>query len=142
MGADEQPLSDERREELLARIQRGGATIGQRIPESVEIAGTEMNLKEFVWETKKQGVVPPEERDRVRSVRSNLKEERERLKERLDEEPLTVAEAEELADTIVGIDRALAALKKLREPDFGREARDREIEDNRRWVKFIDNILD
>lgn len=142
MGSDDQPLPEERRKELLERIQRGGATIGETIPESVEILGTEMDLKEFVWETKKQGVVPPDEHDRVREVRSNLTQERERLKVRLEEESLTQGEGEQLAETIVGLDRALAALQSLREPDFGTASRKQEIDDNRRWVNFLDNILE
>ena len=142
MGSDDQPLPEERREELLERIQRGGATIGQTIPESVEILGTEMNLNEFVWETKKQGVVPPEERERVRKVRSNLKCEREQRKDRLEAESLTRREGEELAEAIIGLDRALAALKSLHEPDYGDASRKQEIEDDRRWVNFLDNILE
>ena len=140
--ADDDPLPEERRDELLERIQRGGATIGQTIPESVEILGSEMNLKEFVWETKKQGVVPPEEHDRVREVRSNLQQERDNLKERLEDDPLTRAEGEQLADTIVGLDRALAALKSLRDPDFGEESHRQKVEDNRRWANFLDTILE
>ena len=123
MEDEDQPLTDERREELLERIQRGGATIGQSIPESVEILGSEMNLKEFVWETKKQGVVPPDQHDRVREVRANLTKERNKLKDRLKDESLTRAEGEQLAETIIGLDRALAALKSLRDADFGDASR-------------------
>lgn len=142
MSTDDQALSEEHREELLDSIQRGGATVGESIPESVEIDGTEMNLREFVWETKKQGTVPPDQRDRVREVRSSLKREREQRKDRLAGEPLTVADAEQLADSIVGLDRAIAALKSLRAADFASESREQRLEDNRRWVDFLDNILE
>lgn len=135
-------ISDRRRDELLERVQRKSATVGQRLPESVEIQGTEMNLKEFVWETKQQGNVPPELRDRVRKVRAKLNAERTDRKQRLESAELTEAEAEELAQSIVGIDRAISALQNLHEPDLADSARQQEIESNRRWVSFLDNILD
>ena len=136
------PISERRREELLERVQRKTATVGQRLPESVEIQGTEMNLKEFVWETKQQGTVPPELRDRVREVRAKLTAERKDRKKRLESATMTERDAEELAQSIVGIDRAISALQNLHEPDLGESARQQEIESNRRWVSFLDNILD
>jgi len=139
---DEDVIGERRREELLERVQRKTATVGQRLPESVEIQGTEMNLKEFVWETKRQGSVPPELRDRVREVRGKLTTERTERKERLADAELTESEAEALAESIVGIDRALSALRNLQEPDIEDSARQQKIENNRRWVSFLDNILD
>lgn len=139
-GDDE--IERHRREELLARISRRSATVGQRIPDSVDIDGTEMNLKEFVWETKRQGSVPPALRDRVQEVRRKLTAERSERKERLEQAPLTTAEAEDLADSIVGIDRALAALRNLDEPDLAEESQRQDVENDRRWVSFLDTILD
>ncbi|WP_181684594.1 DUF5788 family protein [Halorhabdus salina] len=139
---DEDVLTDRRREELLERIKRKTATVGQQLPTAVQIQGTEMNLKEFVWETKRQGTVPPELRDRVREVRRKLTAERSTRTERLESADLTTSEAEALADSIVGIDRALAALQNLHEPDLAENARQQDVESNRRWVSFLDNILD
>ncbi|MFB6201432.1 MAG: DUF5788 family protein [Halorhabdus sp.] len=142
MGNHDGTIDDRRREELLERVQRKTATVGQRLPESVEIQGTEMNLKEFVWETKRQGSVPAELRDRVREVRRKLTAERKERKRHLENDTLTEKEAETLADSIVGIDRAISALENLQEPDFGDSARQQEVESNRRWVSFLDTILD
>lgn len=139
---DEEVISDRRREELLERIQRKTSTVGQRVPESVQIQGTEMNLREFVWETKRQGTVPPELRDRVREVRAKLTAERKERKQKLQSAELTESEAETLATSIVGIDRALSALKNLHEPDLAESSRQQELESNRRWVSFLDNILE
>lgn len=134
-------IAEERREELLQRIAKRGATIGERIPEEVTIDGQPLALRSFVWETKKQGVVPPEKRENVREVRAKLEHERDRLRERLREEPLTEETAEEVADTIVGIDRAIGALSNLREPDFGQQSHEAYIESNRRWLNLIDQLL-
>ncbi|CCQ34889.1 hypothetical protein HLRTI_002784 [Halorhabdus tiamatea SARL4B] len=139
---DDEPLSDRRREELLERVQRKSATVGQQLPQAVEIQGTEMNLKEFVWETKRQGTVPPELRDRVRKVRAKLTAERKERKQRLESADLTAKEAEDLAQSIVGIDRAISALKNLHEPNLADSARQADVESSRRWVSFLDSILD
>lgn len=136
-----EPLDDERRTELIDRVQRRGSTIGQSIPRTVTIDGTELALKEFVWETKRQGVVPPDQRDRVRSVRSSLTEKRDAMVDRLRSEELTTAEGERLADEIVGIDRAITALKNLREPDIAEADHEHSIESNRRWVDFLETIV-
>ncbi|MFB6161937.1 MAG: DUF5788 family protein [Halococcoides sp.] len=138
----EESLDDERRAELIERVQRRGSTIGQTIPETVEIDGTELALKEFVWETKQQGVVPPDQRDRVRSVRASLTDKRDDLVNRLRTADITADEAERLADEIVGIDRAIAALKNLHEPDIAEADREHNLESNRRWVDFLDTILE
>lgn len=136
------PLEDDQREELLDEIQRRGATVGHSIPESVEIDGTELDLKAFVWETKQQGVVPPDQRERVRSVRASLTRKRDRLLERLKTDDLTVEEGESITETIVGIDRAITALQNLKEPDLAEADREHTIEDNRRWVNFLEAILE
>ncbi|AWB27501.1 DUF5788 family protein [Halococcoides cellulosivorans] len=136
-----EPLDDDRRSELIDRVQRRGSTIGQSIPRTVTIDGTELALKEFVWETKRQGVVPPDQRDRVRSVRASLTSKRDAMVNRLRSEELSVEEAERIADEIVGIDRAIAALKNLREPDIAEADREHSIESSRRWVDFLDAIV-
>lgn len=137
---DDEKLSEERREELLERISRRSATIGERIPETVTIDGEDLHLKSFVWETKQQGFVPPRYRDRVQNVRSKLKAERDRRKEELAEAELTTEAAAELAESIVGIDRAIAALKSLREPDLESHSHDRYVQGNKRWLAFIDRL--
>jgi hypothetical protein len=133
-------VDEERREELLDRISKRGSTIGAQIPEEVTIDDQTIALRSFVWETKKQGVVPPEKRESVQQVRAKLKRERDRLKDRLRNDPLSPDEAEELTETIVGIDRAISALKSLREPDLQEHAHEEYVESNRRWVNFIDQL--
>ncbi|MUV90195.1 hypothetical protein GJ629_10080 [Halapricum sp. CBA1109] len=133
-------LGEKRREELLDRVSRRTATIGQSIPETVEVGEETIELKSFVWETKRQGVVPPEYRERVQSVRSRLKRERDRRKERLAEADLTVAEGERLAQSIVGIDRAITALKSLKEPDLDEHKHEQTVKSNKRWVSFLDQL--
>ncbi|QSG08023.1 DUF5788 family protein [Halapricum desulfuricans] len=141
MSSESDVVSEERRSELLDRISKRGATIGEQIPDEVTIDGQTIALRSFVWETKKQGVVPPEKREAVQDVRATLNRERDRLKDRLRTADVSPDEAEELADTIVGLDRAISALKSLREPDLQQHTHEEYVESNRRWVNFIDQLL-
>lgn len=136
----DEKLSEERREELLERISRRGATIGERIPETVSIDGEDLHLKAFVWETKQQGFVPAKHRDRVQRVRSKLKAERDRRKEQLATAELTTATAETLTESIIGIDRAITALKSLREPDLESHSHDQYVQGNKRWLAFLEKL--
>jgi len=133
-------LSEQRRAELLEWVGREGATVGHRIPETVTIEGETVELREFVWETKRQGAVPPEYHDEVGRVRAELQRGRDRRKERLEEESLTVEQAEALADSIVGLDRAVVALSNLYESDFASDASNADVEDHKRWLAFIDQL--
>ncbi len=141
-GEDETQVSEERRVELLERVSRRSATIGQQIPETVTIGGEPFDLRAFVVETKSQGSVPPEKRESVRTVRKTLKEERERRRKRLASAPLTESEATNLARTILGLDRALTALGNLAETDLGQRTHEEYVEGTRRWVEFVDQLTD
>ncbi len=140
--ADEETISAERREMLLNRVGRRTATIGKRIPETIQIDGEPFDLRDFVMETKSQGAIPPAKRESVRGVHKTLTKERERRRDRLETEPLTEAEAEQLADIILGLDRALTALGNLSEPDFEGESRRADIDGTRKWVDFVDQLTE
>lgn len=137
-----EPLDDTERRELLARISRRTATIGEQIPKTIEIDGEPFDLREFVWETKHQGMVPPDRRDEVQAVRARLNDARAARKDRLESAELTGEEGFELARSIVGIDRALTALKNLYETDLGDRSHEEYVEGNRRWLAFIDQLTD
>jgi hypothetical protein len=47
---------------------------------------------------------------------------------------------ETIADEIVGIDRALNALETIRHPHYGDLSRAQFVQDNKRWVDFLDQI--
>lgn len=130
------------REELLEKISSKSATVGHRLPECVTVQGTQMNLKEFVFETESLDHLPPGERERIESVRQQIHEERDACERRLEtDDSLTLEEGEELARKIIGLDRALNALRNLhRQGDFAKEARRAEIEDADRWISFVDRL--
>ena len=133
-------MDDAAREKLLARVSRQGATIGASLPETVTIDDEELQLAEFVIETRKVPGVPPEHRELLADAKQTLRSERADRLERLESAPLDREEAETLADEIAGIDRALHALENIRKPDYGETARTAAIEDHRRWSSFLDQL--
>ena len=133
-------MDDAERAELLERVNRKGATIGASLPETVTVGDEELPLAEFVIETRKVPGVPPEHRDLLDDAKRTLRAERAQRLERLEEAPLDVATGEQLADEIVGIDRALNALENIRQPDYGDTAKTAAIDDHKRWATFLDQL--
>ncbi len=129
------------RKQLLERIDREGATVGASIPDRIEVQGEELDLQSFVFETRKRDVVPESERDRVERAKKNLRRERLQRRQRIEEGDVSREEGERLADSIVGIDRALNALEQLGTVDLEREVQAKEAADQKRWTKFLKKAL-
>ncbi|MFC4988381.1 DUF5788 family protein [Saliphagus infecundisoli] len=131
------------RKQLLERVEREGATVGAEIPDRIEIAGEEIDLQEFVFEIKRRETVPEgeRERERVEHAKRNLRRERLRRVERIEEGDIDRAEGEELAGSIIGIDRALNALESLGPTDLEAESKAQEAADKKRWTSFLKKAL-
>mgnify|MGYP000409839291 CR=1 FL=1 len=132
------------REILLERISKESATVGASIPDRIEIQGSEVDLREFVFEIKRRDTVPPGERERVETAKKNLRRERLQRKQRIEDEEADVSfeDGEELARAIVGIDRALNALEGLDSPtDLETEQQRQDAMDQKRWVSFLKKAL-
>jgi hypothetical protein len=129
------------RKQLLERVEREGATVGADIPETIDVQGESVDLREFVFEIKRRETVPAGERDRVEEAKKNLRRERLQRKHLLEDGDVTRAEGEEIAAAIVGIDRALNALESLGPTDLEREAEAKEVADRKRWMSFLKQAL-
>jgi hypothetical protein len=129
------------RKQLLERVERESSTIGARIPDRIEVQGEEIDLQEFVFEIKRREAIPAGERERVERAKRNLRRERRDRLEPIEEGTVSFEEGEELADSIVGIDRALEALEQLEPADVEREAERQEMADRQRWLTFLRQAL-
>ncbi|WP_136687637.1 DUF5788 family protein [Halorhabdus amylolytica] len=134
-------MNEYERKQLLERVEREGATVGAEIPDAIEIDGESLDLRTFVFETRRREAVPAEERDRVESVKTKLRRERTRRVERLESASLSYEEGEALAESIVGIDRALHALENLEPADVEAEREAATTADRRRWMRFLRKAL-
>ncbi|WP_158853404.1 DUF5788 family protein [Halorhabdus sp. CUG00001] len=134
-------MHDYERKQLLERIEREGATVGTEIPETIDIDGEPLSLHAFVFETRQQESIPPAHRERVEDVKTTLRRERGARKERLESADLSRETGEGLAESIVGIDRALNALNDLGSADLEQERAAAETADQKRWVRFLKQAL-
>lgn len=134
-------MQEYERKQLLERVEREGATVGADIPETITVQGEEIDLRTFVFEIKRRGTVPPGERERVERAKRNLRRERLERLERIEEGEITRAEGEELARSIIGIDRALNALESLGPTDLEREEQAKRAADTKRWMSFLKKAL-
>jgi hypothetical protein len=131
------------RKQLLERIEREGATVGADIPDSITVQGEDIDLQKFVFEIRRRETVPSGERERVERAKKNLRRERLQRKQRIEDEDedISYEEGEALAESIIGIDRALNALEQLGPVDIEGEAQAKEAADRKRWMKFLKKAL-
>jgi hypothetical protein len=129
-------VKDHVRDGLLERIDRDGATVGQSIPESLSVGERTIDLRAFV-RAASDGDRDPEA---VQSVIVGLRRERERRRERLESDSLSREAGRELADSILGIDRALTVLESAGEPDIEAEIERKRVADRKRWHSFLEEV--
>jgi hypothetical protein len=136
-------VQDFERKQLLERIERESSTIGADIPDGIEVQGEEIELQSFVFEIKRRETIPPGERERVETAKRNLRRERLQRKQRLegDYAEITWNEGDELANSIIGIDRALDALEQLGPATIEQEEQAQKTADKQRWMKFLQKAL-
>ncbi|MBZ6495887.1 MULTISPECIES: DUF5788 family protein [Natrinema] len=134
-------MQEYERKQLLERVEREGATVGADIPETIEIQGEEIDLRTFVFEIKRRETVPAGERERVEQAKRNLRRERLERLERIEEGTISREKGEELAGSIIGIDRALNALENLGPTDLEREQQVQQAQDRKRWMSFLKKAL-
>ncbi len=129
------------RKQLLERIGREGATVGADIPERIDVQGESIDLREFVFEIKRRDTIPAGERERVDRAKTNLRRERRERKDLIEDGDISRAEGEDLAEAIIGIDRALNALENLGPTNLEAEIQAQETADKKRWMSFLKKAL-
>ena len=134
-------MREYQRKQLLERVGKEGATIGASIPDRITVQGEEIDLREFVFEIKRRETIPDGERERVERAKRNLRRERRQRLERIEENRVEFEEGERLAESIIGIDRALDALQQLRPASVEEEATRQETMDRKRWMNFLKKAL-
>ncbi|PSP53697.1 hypothetical protein BRC67_01155 [Halobacteriales archaeon QH_3_68_24] len=134
-------MKEYERKQLLERIERDGATVGVDIPDRIEVQGEAVDLREFVVEIKRRETVPSGERERVERAKKNLRRERLQRKQRIEDGDVSREEGEQLAQAVIGIDRALNALESLGPTTLEAEMEAQEKADKQRWMNFLEKAL-
>ncbi|PSQ27571.1 hypothetical protein BRD06_04825 [Halobacteriales archaeon QS_9_67_15] len=131
-------MNERERQRLLDSTQRKSGTIGEEIPETVTVQGSEVDLREFVFECKRLEAVPDEERERIEEMERKLKRERLARKQRIADDDITYEEGERLVDVIRGLDRAINALEGLDSPSLSEELRRKRIRDAEKLLSLVE----
>ena len=131
-------MNERERQRLLDSTQRKSGTIGEEIPETVTVQGSEVDLREFVFECKHLEAVPDEERERIEEMEQKLKRERLARKQRIADDDITYEEGERLVDVIRGLDRAINALEGLDSPSLSEELRRKRIRDAEKLLSLVE----
>ena len=131
-------MNERERQRLLDSTQRKSGTIGEEIPETVTVRGSEVDLREFVFECKRLEAVPDEERERIEEMERKLKRERLARKQRIADDDITYEEGERLVDVIRGLDRAINALEGLDSPSLSEELRRKRIRDAEKLLSLVE----
>jgi hypothetical protein len=134
-------VEEYQRKQLLERIEREGATVGQRLPERITVQGDPFELRAFVTDVATAEGVTPDQREAVEEARVQLRRERTDRVELIEEADISHERGEELAESIVGIDRALNALNRLEDADLEAEAERAARADRKRWFSFLREAL-
>ncbi|WP_257298878.1 DUF5788 family protein [Haloarchaeobius sp. FL176] len=129
--------------QLLARVDREGATVGADIPERIDVQGEPIDLQSFVFEIKRRDTIPAGERERVQQAKKNLRRERLQRRQRLEDDwaDMSWTEGEEVVEAIIGLDRALNALESLGPTNIEAEADAKDAADKKRWMNFLKKAL-
>lgn len=135
-------VKEYQRKQLLERISRDGATIGHQIPSEVNIQDKQIDLNETIFEFKRHDTYPTELREQITEFQKQLRRERVRRRDIIEEGDISYAVGESHAAVILGIDRALNALSNLDPTDLESEVVDSRAADRKRWISFLRDVLD
>lgn len=134
-------MKEYQRKQLLERIDREGATVGTQIPDTILVQDEEIDLQEFVFEITRRDTYPPGERERVENAKRNLRRERLQRRQRIENNEVDFEDGEKIAESIIGISRALEALQELEPDDIEGEAKRQEAADRKRWMSFLKQAM-
>lgn len=127
-------MKDYEREALLDKTTRETSFVGAEIPESIEVDGDTIPLKQYVFDIRTGGA--REDRD---AVKKKLRRKRSNLRKSLEEDDLSYEEGREVVERIAGIDRALTVLGGG-EGSLDAEAGRQEKMDQQRWLEFLKKV--
>jgi len=135
------PVKAYQRKQLLERVGRDGSTVGAAIPDSITVQDEQLDLQTFVFEINRRETIPPGERERVDKAKRNLRRERVERLELIEDGEISYEEGERIAESIIGIDRALNALDQLEPVDLEAESERQAAADQKRWTRFLQKAL-
>ena len=114
------------------------------IPEHEILGGSELDLREIVYELTTKEKLTPEDTAKVNKLIGLLRKKQHELESRLEHDRMTIDAAKGMLEEICGLLRAIDELKSVESVEKA-EFRKRElmtrVEEAKRWQKFVESIL-
>ena len=130
-------MNERERRELLDRLYRTSGTVGNSIPETVDVGDETVPLREFYFEVAGRDELDEAERESVEEIVSSLRRERLSLVQRVRRGEVDYATGERLVARVRDLDRAINALESLEEPSFEEQVRRERIRSARELVDLM-----
>ncbi|MGM0771759.1 MAG: DUF5788 family protein [Halobacteriota archaeon] len=144
---DDQLISKQQLEKLLARLHRQLFWCGERIPDEVEIEGKMVPLHDITWELINKPKLSEDDRERIDHCILVLNKKAKSCENYLEKGDMTIDEARDVFDKTAGLLRAIMDLKDIEElsgPErmkkFREEAEKCKLKDAKSWMKFLGEL--
>lgn len=136
-------LTEDERNQMLARIHSLVYWVGMLIPEHELLGGSEIDLRETVFNLTSEENLTKDDVDEIHELIRLLTEKEKSLERHLSRDPMTVGTAKDLLAEICGILRAVDELRSVESPEraeFKKAEVMRKVEDAKRWQHFLDSV--
>ena len=131
-------MKEFQREALLDRVNRDGATVGVDLPDTVEIAGNAVPVRDQVMALQQKESLSPTAEAQHESLTISLRRAKRNRLQTVRTESITYEEGEAIAAEVIRIDRALESLRGVgNSTDIEAEMKEQSIADAARWRHFV-----
>lgn len=136
-------LTDDERATLLSRVHSLVYWVGMLIPEHELLGGSEIDLREVVYNLTTKDQLTNDEVAQVNELIRLIKERERLLETRLSHDPMTLDTAKAMVEETCGLLRAIDELRTVEtkeKAEFRKADVISRLDDARRWQKFVESI--
>ena len=135
-------LTEEEREMLLSRVHSLVYWVGMLIPEHELLGGSEIDLREVVYNLTSKDHLTSEEVAQINELIRLIKDKERVLEKRLAHDPMTLDSAKAMVEETCGLLRAIEELRTvetLEKAEFRKADVISRLDDARRWQRFVES---
>ena len=136
-------LTEDERKMLLSRVHSLVYWVGMLIPEHELLGGSEIDLREVVYNLTTKDHLTSEEVAQVNEMIRLIKAKEHVLERRLAHDPMTLDTAKAMVEETCGLLRAIDELRTvetMEKAEFRKADVISRLDDARRWQKFVESI--
>jgi len=114
------------------------------IPEHEILGGSELDLREIVYDLTTKEKLTPEDTAKVNRLIDQLRRKESALEKKLEHDKLTIDTAKGMLEEVCGLLRAIDELKSVEsveKAEFRKQELMTRVEEAKRWQKFVESII-